>query len=76
MRDAAFQPATLTVTVGDTVTWVNRDIVPHTVTAMDGAWDSGEVPPGGAFVLIVGRRDVTPYVCRYHPTMVGALEAR
>jgi plastocyanin len=76
IRDAAFQPGTLAVAVGDTVTWVNGDIVPHTVTALDGAWDSDELPPGEQFTLIVAGAEATPYYCRYHPTMVGVLEER
>lgn len=76
IRNAAFQPGTLAVAVGDTVTWVNRDIVPHTVTARDGTWDSNELPPGEQFTLIVASAEATPYYCRYHPTMVGAFEVR
>lgn len=74
IRDAAFQPGTLAVAVGDTVTWVNRDIVPHTVTALDGSWDSGNLPPGEQFTLIVPSVEATRYLCRYHPTMAGVLE--
>lgn len=70
---ALFQPDTVVVAVGDTVTWVNRGIVPHTVTAADGTWDSGAVAPGEAFVLAVERAEAVRYVCQYHPTMAGAL---
>lgn len=54
---------------------MNHDVVPHTATAADGTWDSGEVAPGEAFVLVVARGHGDCYVCRYHPTMVGVLEA-
>ena len=36
-----FQAGMLNVKIGDTVTWVNKDIVPHTATANDKSWDSG-----------------------------------
>src|SRR5262249_51523265 len=35
-----FAPADVVVGPGDTVVWVNRDLVSHTVTAQDGSWDS------------------------------------
>lgn len=35
-----FVPERLTVAPGDTVVWVNLDLVPHTVTAKDESWDS------------------------------------
>ncbi|MDQ3881118.1 MAG: cupredoxin domain-containing protein, partial [Chloroflexota bacterium] len=47
--DDAFQPASVTISVGDTVTWVNTGDHPHTVTADDGSFDSGELDTGGTF---------------------------
>src|SRR2546423_277336 len=42
-----FHPAVLTVAAGDTVVWVNRDIVPHTATATGGTkWDTGQLTHG------------------------------
>lgn len=63
-----FAPATLTVRHGDTVTWHNKDLVPHTATAA-GRFDSGTVAPGARWTRtmdIPGRHD---YVCTFHPTM-------
>lgn len=47
--DYTFMPEQLEVTVGTTVTWVNNDVVVHTVTAEDGSFDSGEIDPGGTY---------------------------
>ena len=34
-----FVPAQLQVAAGDTIVWVNKDIVPHTITSTDKSWD-------------------------------------
>jgi hypothetical protein len=60
---------------GETVTWVNRDGFPHIVLGANGAWggydnvkrNGGEV--GYRFVS----SGVYPYVCTYHPGMIGAV---
>ncbi len=71
IRQIAFQPAALDAAPGDTVVWHNRDIVPHTVSAADHAWDSGNLPPDSSFSLVVPPRDSLPYGCRYHTNMHG-----
>lgn len=73
MRDLMFQPHVLQVSPGDTVSWINHDIVSHTVTASDKRWDSGEVLPGATFTMSVGDSDITGYACSYHPSMTGEL---
>jgi plastocyanin len=52
--DFAFQPASLEVSVGTTVTWTNSGASPHTVTADNGAFDSGRLPPGASFSQTFG----------------------
>ena len=76
IRGLAFRPRDLVVTVGDTVSWVNYDIVPHTVTFGGGAAGRDEVPPGKRFTLIVSARQPLSYRCRYHPNMTGTVVAR
>ncbi|MEZ4585397.1 MAG: hypothetical protein R2909_03230 [Gemmatimonadales bacterium] len=68
----AFVPALIAAQPGDTVVWINRDPVPHTVAANDGSWDSGNLAPNDTFRVVF---DGTPvgYACRYHPLMVGSL---
>jgi plastocyanin len=73
IRALAFEPATLAVAPGDTVTWINRDIVPHTVTGAGELWDSGELAPDGRFTWVVVADSGVGYDCRYHPMMTGAL---
>jgi plastocyanin len=76
MHKLAYRPGTLEVSVGDTITWINRDIVPHTVTAQEAGWDSGQLLEGGEFHLVVGEGDGGTYACTYHPTMRGTLTVR
>ncbi len=71
-----FRPAVLAVSRGDTLVWVNQAVVPHTVTARDASWDSGELRSGESFRLIVNEVGTIGYLCRYHPTMAGTLEVR
>lgn len=75
MRGLMFQPTDRQVASGDTISWVNHDIVPHTVTGFEGRWDSGDIPPGGSFTLVAERAGTMRYKCRYHPTMIGSLVA-
>lgn len=73
MAGARFDPATLTVAAGETVRWFNDDALPHTVTAADGSWDSGNLPPGASFERRFDSAASHTYVCRYHPAMVGTI---
>lgn len=71
MQQFAFTPAAVTVRVGATVTWINRDTVPHSVTSTDGGFDSGPIEPGKAFEWTASK-SVT-YHCVYHPSMTGSI---
>ena len=68
-----FVPATLAVRPGDHVTWVNKDLVPHTVTARDGRFDSKAIAAGASFAWTATGRGRIDYACLYHPTMVATL---
>ncbi len=67
------RPAVQAVQVGDTVTWTNRDIVPHTVTAHNGAFDSKLLAAQASWTHVLTRADLGGYHCRYHPNMKGTL---
>lgn len=73
MEGAAFVPETLTVKQGDTVIWVNKDFFPHTATAQDRSFDSGEMAPNKTWKYTVRQKGKIPYVCTLHPTMKGTL---
>ena len=73
IRDLEFTPKELSVTPGDTITWVNYDLVPHTVTADDESWDSGLIDAQGRWQTVVRADMYANYFCRYHPSMIARL---
>ena len=65
-----FNPGTLTIRVGTTLTWKNVSSVPHTVTSDDGtSFDSGTVSIGGTFRFTFKTAGTFSYHCNYHPYM-------
>jgi plastocyanin len=76
MAGMRFEPSTLTVRVGETVRWFNDDALPHTVSASDGSWDSGNLAPGSSFEYSFDAAGTYRYLCRYHPGMVGTIEVQ
>jgi len=76
IRNFTNAPATLTVAAGDTVVWTNDDIVPHTATARDSAWDSKEIAAGSTWRMVVRTPGRHAYYCVYHPNMQGVIEVR
>lgn len=70
----AFGPARVDVLVGEQVRWENVSERGHTVTAEDGAFDSGELPPGGTFAHGFTAAGTYGYRCVLHPTMTGEVE--
>src|SRR5215218_9802860 len=69
----AFTPPQLNVAPGTTVTFVNRDSVPHTVTADNGLFDSGELAPGASYPVVLEGAGTVTYHCYLHPEMRGSI---
>lgn len=73
----AFTPAALEAAPGDTIVWINDDIVPHTATASrGGTWDTGSLAQGDSGLVVVQARGSFPYFCRLHPTMTASVVVR
>ena len=68
-----FNPAEITVPVGTTVTWVNRDDVPHTVTADDKQFHSTALDTDDRFTHVFSTPGTYPYFCSVHPHMTGRI---
>ena len=69
----SFDPASVTVQTGTAVTWTNEDAPPHTVTSVDGTFDSGIFDPGASFTWTFDQPGSFPYVCQLHPQMQGTV---
>ncbi|BBZ28923.1 hypothetical protein MMAD_32180 [Mycolicibacterium madagascariense] len=67
--DFAFAPITLTVPVGSTVTWTNKDGEPHTVVANDGSFHSPAMDTNGSFSFTFRTAGHFDYICSIHPFM-------
>jgi len=74
IRNLEFTPKKLDVKPGDTITWINHDLVPHTVTADDESWDSGLINANAQWQTVVKADMFASYFCRFHPTMKARLD--
>lgn len=72
IRDFRFEPTQLTAAPGDTIVWINRDVVPHTATENRESWDSGALQGTRWWYLVVQERGSQSYYCRFHPAMKGS----
>lgn len=73
IQNYAFSPATISVPVGATVTWVNNDPVAHTASSDTGAWDSGVIGPGASYSHTFTQAGTFTYHCHIHPFMMGVV---
>jgi plastocyanin/DNA-binding beta-propeller fold protein YncE len=73
IADQAFQPHTLVVATGATVTWQNDDSLAHTVTSGGGWFDSGQLAGGDAFTHQFDSPGTFRYQCTNHPGMEGVV---
>ena len=71
-----FQPATLTVRRGDRITWMNKDLFPHSATGPKGTFDSTSIPAGGSWTFVADKAGTFAYTCIFHPTMKATLTVR
>jgi plastocyanin len=67
----SFGPQTVTVAVGATVTWTNRDDIPHTVVSTDGLFKSKVRDTDEKFSYTFAKAGTYPYYCSVHPKMTG-----
>jgi plastocyanin len=76
MVDIAYQPDRITVQPGDTISFVHDDPdIPHTVTARDGSFESGQIEAGETFTVTVQGPGEIPFYCQIHPDrMQGVIE--
>ena len=68
-----FIPERLELAPGDTVTWTNKDFLPHSVTAAAAGIESGDLGPERSWKMTVRGKGEIDYICRLHPVMHGVL---
>jgi len=73
MKNIAFQPSRIEITVGTTVAWTNDDAVEHTVTAIDRSFDSGNMGPGATWQYTFTKPGTYQFFCVVHPFMKGVV---
>ena len=71
-----FQPEVLTVAPGDTVVWVNKDLVPHTATSQAGGFDSKDIQADKSWRHTIQTTGEFAYICTFHPTMKAILNVK
>ncbi len=73
IENFAFNPTTVTVPVGATVTWTNDDGTLHTVTSATKVFSSAGLDEGGAFSYTFTTPGTYTYYCKLHPHMTGTI---
>ena len=72
MENLVIAPAEASAKVGDTIEWINKDILAHTATARNGDWDV-TMPPKKTVTMVLKKAGTIEYYCRFHPNMKATL---
>jgi plastocyanin len=70
MKNMAYNPAQITVHVGDSITWANEDSMPHTATST-GNFNTDTIPSGQSKTVTFTKAGTFDYFCIVHPNMKG-----
>ena len=68
-----FKPDSVTIKVGDSIKWINKDSYNHTVTAKNGEFDSGDIAGGAEFSFTFAKEGTYEYLCGIHTFMKGTI---
>ncbi len=74
IKNMEFVPAELEVHSGDTVLWINKDLVVHDITQENKAWASGPLPSDSSYKKVITNSDA--YYCSIHVIMRGNLTVK
>jgi plastocyanin len=72
MENLEISPASISAKVGDTVEWVNKDVLMHSATARNGDFDVN-LPPKKTGSVVLKKAGTVDYYCRYHPNMKASI---
>ncbi len=67
-----FTPAEVSVKVGDTIEWINKDALVHTATATSGDWNVN-IPGNQRGQIVLKKPGAADYYCKLHPNMKGRI---
>lgn len=71
----AYNPVNISARVGDTIVWMNKDIVAHTATNRDKSWDF-MIFPNKSAKLTLKKAGEIDYYCKFHPNMKGHISVK
>ncbi|MGD9533824.1 MAG: cupredoxin domain-containing protein [Candidatus Nitrosocosmicus sp.] len=72
-KDVVYNPAEITINMGDRVIWVNKDFGIYTVTENQGLFGSKDLRPDQTFEYTFENTGTYEYHCKLHPEMVGKI---
>jgi plastocyanin len=72
IENLVYAPAAASAKVGDTIEWINKDVLAHTATAGTGDFDV-TIPPKQTATLVLKKAGEVAYYCRFHPNMKATL---
>jgi plastocyanin len=73
MKSLAFDPESVTIKAGESVTWTNQDSASHTVVGDNGEFQSGDLAKGAGFTFTFDKAGTYTYHCSIHPSMKGTV---
>ena len=76
MEGMAFRPNVINVMSGDTIVWINKDMVPHSATSAGAGFDSKVIAANASWRTRVEQTGDFDYICSFHPMMTAKLQVR
>jgi plastocyanin len=73
MTNLVVAPSEVSAKVGDTIEWINNDVLAHTATARNGDFDV-MMPPKKTVTSVLKKAGTVEYYCRFHPNMKAVLK--
>jgi plastocyanin len=73
MENLVISPAKVSAKAGDTIEWINKDVLAHTATARNGDFDV-TIPPNKTVTSVLKKAGTVEYYCRFHPNMKAVLK--
>ena len=69
----SYKPDSVTIKVGESIKWINKDSYNHAVTAKNGEFDSGNIASGAEFSFTFAKEGTYEYICGIHTFMKGTI---